>query len=262
MGNSFEKQLTNKMEEVDKKKPEITERINSMEKHDSMMSQDELSEKASAEVDSLVKVLGSINKFGDRWYRIEGENKEKMTEWKNQITEILNCLADKDFHKKTNIYLDKIPQNIEREMGEFGGSFDEEAKTLLSICLWLQREQGGKWVGNRKVLWRIMSKDSVTLSSILDRNSAPSCVDTSFLIKALAEEFGIAGEVKKLPMGKMNLIPGKIAHFYFESETGKIVDFWWGRSSKRGENTGGLKLTQESYDKTVEKKASLGKCGF
>ena len=63
-------------------------------------------------------------------------------------------------------------------------------------------------------------------------------------------------------MSTSKLVPEKLAHFYFQSETGKIVDYWWARSSKRDENTGGLKLTQESYEKIVEGRNGSNFCGY
>lgn len=262
MINSPENPPSNESVDEIEKQFKIDKKVEAIKKQSPEINPDVVEEQAKKEVDNFVEVWGAVNKLGGEWYSIEGESKEKMAEWKNQVVEILNAMDDKNFHEKTNIYLDKIPQNIERESKEFGGSFDDEAKTLLAISLWLQREQGGKWAGNRKILWRIMSKDSTKLSSILDKNGAPACVDTSFLIKALAEEFDIKGEVKKVPMSKSKLIPEKMSHFYFQSETGKIVDYWWARSSKRGENTGGLKLTQEAYEKTLGEKNGSSICGY
>jgi hypothetical protein len=201
-----------------------------------------------------------------------------MAEWKEKVAEIKNILESGDFKKipETEYWDEKneikrsIIENINSDAEKFGGSFGDREKTLLAISLWLKREQGGKWA-DRKAIWRVLSKDSIRLSSILDRNGSPACVDTSFLTKALAEEFGIQGEVKKVPMSKSSLAPEKMSHFYFQAKTetesekksdessGAIVDYWWARGK---ESTGGIKLNQDSYNKVVDERTDKNICGY
>jgi hypothetical protein len=258
----FQQEEESKPKELnpEERQAQIDKKIEAIKKQNQEMSLEEITKQAQNEVDNFVEVWGAINKIGKKWYSIEGESKEKMAEWKKQIAEIKNALGSENFSQLTNIYLDKIPDNIKKESKESGGEYDDEAKTLLSICLWLQRGQV-KWAGNRKTFWKVLSKDSVKLSSFLDKKGAPACIDTSYLTKALAEEFDINGEVKKVPINKNKLTPDKMSHFYFRSNTGKIVDYWWGRDRDVGKNTGGLKLNQRAYDKTIEERNGFNICG-
>lgn len=254
----------------------ITKKAEAIRKQSPQMSDDAINEQAKKEVDNFVEIWGAINKIGAGWYSIKGESREKMTEWKEQISKISNILDSgnikqminddsnedfkmgqnelkKSFYESTGIHLDKIPANIRREVKEFNAVFDDEAKTLLSISLWFKQQQGGKWAGSRKIFWKILSKDSEQLSSFLDKNGAPACVDTSFLFKAMAEEFGIKGEVEK-----DESISGIAPHYYYQSENGKVLDYWWASGRERDKNTGGLKINQDSYIKMVKEMDKSG----
>lgn len=124
---------------------------------------------------------------------------------------------------------------------------DEEDKTLLAISLWILREQD-KWK------WRTISKvlkgGTFSLSSFVQKKGLPSCLDSVVLTKRMAESFQIIGQVKLAEPDKH-----QFSHRYFQSESGKIVDVWWGRR-----NRGGLFQKEEDY----EEKKNMAKhlCGF
>lgn len=257
----------------EEKQEKIEKKIEAIRKQSPNMSPDEIVSISAKEVDNFVEVWGAINTLGGHWYRVEGESKEKMTEWKSQVENIISAFDDEErFYELTGIHskdIKNIKENISKE-----GELDNKAKTLLSINLWLKREQGGRWAGHRKTIWRVLAKESTSLTEILDRDGAPACIDTSFLTKALAEEFDIKGDVKKVPISKSKLAPEKMAHFYFQAKTddeeknsskessGIIADYWWARSMDESKDTGGIKLTQDSYDKVVDERTDKNICGY
>ena len=101
-----------------------------------------------------------------------------------------------------------------------------------------------------------MTKDSVELSSFLEEEGAPSCVDTSFLVKALAEQMGIKGEVQKVEKSIIAKATfGAMVHRYFQTESGKVMDYWWSRG------TAGLKINSDAFSKVEEKRVGSSLCG-
>jgi len=217
------------------------------------MARSEVLAQAEDEGDRGLDIWGTVN-VGPRWYSIEGESKETMEAWKAQVDEIADGLEKAvqtgDFSEMAGLMrekfheadLKKIVQKITAESEKFGLPFDDEAKKLLSIGLWLWREQGGKWAGTRKVIWKVLTTDSAKLSSFLDKNSVASCVDTSYLIKAMAEQYGIEGDVMSVKGAEpVEARAQDRTHRYFLAKSGIVADYWWARG------TGGLKLSLEAY---------------
>lgn len=224
------------------------------------MTKEESWKQAQDEIERGLEIWGALN-MKIKWYSIEGEAKEIMTEWKELISKISNSLEKsiksgnfselskvmgENFHEGD---IKQIVLKIENEAQEYNVDFNNEAKKLLSIGLWLWREQGGEWSGERKIIWKVLTENSVKLSSFLDKEGAPSCVDTSYLIKVLADQFGIKGEVEKVR-------EGRLPHRYFKTESGKIMDYWWSRG------TAGLKLNSGAFEKVKSKKVKGKPCGI
>lgn len=227
----------------------------------------EIRSQAEDEVDRGLEIWGAMD-VGPKWYSIEAESKEIMEKWKTQIEEVLaevsKSIETGDFSGLSEVLgenfhesdLGKLVDKIEAEASEYGQEFDDEAKKLVSIGLWLWREQGGTWAGERKTVWKVLTRDSVRLSSFLDKEGAPSCVDTSFLIKALADQLGIQGEVQKVERGVIaKATSGKMAHRYFQTDSGKVMDYWWSRG------TAGLKMNSDAFAEVEEKKVGSSLCG-
>ena len=218
----------------------------------------EIKEQAEDEVDKGLVVWGVVD-AGSKWYSVDGESRETMEAWKTQLEQILEnakmAIESQNFSSLSEIMGDDfiesdlagIVEKLHHEANEYGQVIDDEAMKLLSIGLWLWREQGGAWAGERKIIWKMLTKDSAKLSSFLEEKGAPSCIDTSFLVKALADQLDIHGDVQKIG-------EGKLAHRYFQTDSGKIMDYWWSRG------TAGLKLNKDAFAKVKVGKSS--NCSF
>lgn len=153
-------------------------------------------------------------------YTITGESPEVMEKWHQQIQEIVDALQSRDLDKLTELMqggkykpnYEKIMEILWREVKN-----DKESLTLLGIALWILREQD-KWAGHRKIVTKMLKGGEYSLSSFLETGGKPWCLESSVLAKTMAENFGIKGEVKKAP----------IMHRYFQADSGKILDVWWG----------------------------------
>jgi hypothetical protein len=265
---SFEAGFTHEpLKEEPTKDERITAKVGAIKNQSPDMSDTEVRSQAKDEVDRGLEIWGAMD-VGPKWYSIEGESKETMEKWKAQIEEVLKEVNQAgetgDFSGLSEILgenfyesdLGKLFDKIKAEANEYGQEFDEEAKKLSSIGLWLWREQGGAWAGERKTVWKVLTKDSAKISSFLEEEGAPSCVDTSFLVKALADQLGIQGEVKKVERGVMAKATfGKMAHRYFQSDTGKVLDYWWSRG------TAGLKMNSEAFAEVEEQRVGGSLCG-
>lgn len=146
--------------------PEAKERIlrkkeTAIRKQSPGMNEQEVLALAKDEVDNELAIWGTIN-VGPHWYSIEGERQEEMAKWKGQVDSIVDgldqAMESGDFAglagvMKENFHQGDLKQIVEKivaDSQEHEGSFDDEAKKLLSIGLWLWREQGGAWAGERK----------------------------------------------------------------------------------------------------------------
>ncbi|OGH93662.1 MAG: hypothetical protein A2538_00455 [Candidatus Magasanikbacteria bacterium RIFOXYD2_FULL_41_14] len=163
-------------------------------------------------------------KIGRRDYMITGEEREVVNGWLEKIGEIKQMLDignieelakladDGEYHRDVK----QIVAELEQE------GLDEEDKILLSISLWLlkeQRKDAKRW----PIVKRFLKGGEFKLASFLDKEWVPNCLDSTVLIKVLAEQFGVDGQVKTIKSPA-----GKFAHRYFGSNSGKFVDIWWG----------------------------------
>jgi len=181
-------------------------------------------------------------------YVITDEEREVIEEWASQIQELRDLIdsGDKDglaeLAKRENsrLYIGKFLEKLETE------GLDEEDKTLLSIGLWIQREQD-KW---RKwgVIIKVLKGGTFNLSSFLENKGKSSCLDSSILVKRMAEHFHIAGQVE------LTNQKNPFSHRYFQSQSGKVVDVWWGW------RRGGLFQNNEEFKK--KKKMAKHLCGM
>lgn len=158
-------------------------------------------------------------RIGFREYVITGEAPEVMEKWHGQILEIIGALQNRDLDKllelmqsgKYKLDLQKITEIIGQEIK------DQEGLDLLGISLWILREKD-KYAGNWKITKKMLKGGKYSLSEFLATGGEPWCLETTVLARALAENFGIKGEIKRAPIG----------HRYFRSNSGKIIDIWWG----------------------------------
>ncbi|MFH2063037.1 MAG: hypothetical protein ABIJ46_02675 [bacterium] len=206
---------------------------------------------AKEEVDQGKSVEGSIDiGFGLGQYELEGETREKMEQWKDEVTEILDSLQkgmdSGDFSKFVEATNEKFHQGdvrkiidkLTRQAEETGVEIDDEAKKLMAIGFWLWREQGGEWKTGRTELQTVarMLSGRSKIGDVLKRETSPNCVETSFLIRAVARKLGVPGEVRKT---RRKIVD----HRYFQTDNGKVMDYWWLRG------TAGVALTKEAYKK-------------
>ena len=245
----------------------IATKVEAIKEQSPDMSDNEVYSQAKDEIDKGLDIWGSID-VGPKWYSVEGESKETMEKWKTEIqqvlTEVNSAIENGDFSGLSEVLgenfhendLNKLFDKIDTESSEYGQKFDDESKKLVSIGLWLWREQGGAWAGQRKIVWKVLTKDSAKLSSFLEDEGAPSCVDTSFLVKALANQMGINGNVQKVEKGLVAKATfKKMSHRYFQTDSGKIMDYWWARG------TAGLKVNSDAFSKVEEKRVGSSLCG-
>lgn len=208
---------------------------------------------AEREVGEGKAIWGAVD-FKVRWYPIEGESREQMKAWKSEIEGVLLALqkavdsgdltefieASKGSVKAEQIW--EMVGAIKQQAEESGIELDPEARKLLAIDLWIRREQGGRWKKEtlRRSFWRVATGQGSKIADVLDRDKAPNCIDVAYLIKALGHEFDIDGEVGSIPSST----PG-IDHRYFETASGKILDYWYLPES------GGLALSKDVYKKLL-----------
>ncbi len=172
--------------------------------------------------------------FGPRKYQLKIGDKAEIEKWKNEIHKIHEYLLDDDKDGLKNFmkggrYRRDVKKILEIQESE---GLDEEGKKLLSISLWIMKNQSD-WRGFLAAGFKLIKGGMKTLDHYLKNVDSPSCLDAAILVEFLTEIYGIKGVVKK--------VAGRYSHWYWESETGKVVDIWWGYSR------GGLYLHKETY---------------
>lgn len=186
-------------------------------------------------------------KIGFRDYVITDEEREVIEEWASQIQELRDLIDRSDKEGLTELakrensqpYINKVLEKLEIE------GLDEEDKTLLAIGLWIQREQD-KW-RKWRVIVKVLKGGTFSLSSFLQDKGKPSCLDSSVLAQRMAENFHIAGQVE------LSQPENQFSHRYFRSQSGKVVDVWWGW------RRGGLFQNEDEFEK--KKKMAKHLCG-
>ena len=224
------------------------------------LAADTVRQTAEQEASDGKEIWGAVD-FTVNWYPIEGPQREQMQTWKNEVDQLLSELeagvASGDLSsfieasKKTVTTDDiwNIVKDIKRQAEEEGLEFDSEARHLIAIDLWIKRQQGGKWKKEtlRRTAWKIITGEGLKIVDVLDRDSAPNCIDVAYLAKAMSHQFGVYGEVNRVA----SATPG-IDHRYFRTESGKILDYWWLQES------GGVALSASAYQKLLAKRAEGG----
>lgn len=209
---------------------------------------------AEKEVAQGRAIWGAVD-FGVRWYPVEGAGHEEMGKWKQGVDQLqINLQTAIDSGDLTKFVAESagsiteeevwnIVGEVKKQVAETGVAFDDEARQMLAIDLWIRRQQGGKWKKEtlRKAFWRVASGQGSKIADVLNRDNAPNCIDVGYFVKALADQFAIRGDIKTTPSNK-----GGIDHRYFQTDSGKVLDYWWLKES------GGLALTPEVHQKASE----------
>lgn len=227
----------------------VSEKAAAIAKQNPKLPDDLVRRTAEEEVARGESVEGAIDR-GFGYYKLHGEDQETMERWKADITQIRDGVhkgrTSGDFSKFLEATQGKFHEgDVKKILGklseqtiETGVEMDEEGETLLSIGFWLWKEQGGNWKTGKtelKTIARIVSGSS-KIGDALKEHQDPNCIETSFLIRAVAREMGISGEIRTTSRAIVD-------HRYFETPSGKIMDYWWMRG------TAGLALSQEAFKK-------------
>ena len=161
------------------------------------------------------------------------EEEKVLEEWHKQIEEILAAISaehidrdalnntvrsDREFKQllkdgKFKRNLDWVFEQLEQ------AKLDEEDKKLLAIGLWFDREKGiFKFT---PLIKRLLAGTNYKMEDVVRKWGLPDCINSSVAIQEMAKQFGVDGVVA---MPNNN----RFEHRYFKSNSGKIVDVWWG----------------------------------
>lgn len=239
--------------ECDEVKETVTKKIKAISTENLGLNPDIIRQTAEQETREAEAVWSGLN--SKRRY---SENRDIFNEWKSEVTSIRSvlekALQSKDFSTfvellKTDTFhtndVAKLIGQIEaakRVFEQAGIVLDNEAITLLAINAWMIKKQGGDWAGDLTTFSKALRRGTKRFSDLLNKNGAPSCVDTSYTIKAIAHELGFEGQIKQVQ-------EGVIPHRYFETNSGKVMDYWWNRGQ------GGICPTADIFQRTIHDKA-------
>ncbi len=227
----------------------VNKKVEAIAKQSPKLPADIVRRTAEDEVARGESIEGVMDR-GIGYYKLQGENQETMEQWKADVSQIRDGVHEGrvsgDFSKFIDVTegkfhegdIRRILDKLSEQTQETGVEMDDEGETLLSIGLWLWKEQGGDWSTGKtelKTVARILSGSS-KIGDALEQDQNPNCVETTFLIRAVAREMGIPGEVRTTPRAMID-------HRYFETTSGKIMDYWWMRG------TAGLALSQVTFKK-------------
>jgi len=152
--------------------------------------------------------------------RPDDATKEK---WQQEVVAVRDAIKTKDIEKIRQVihhpyileHWAEILENVTKE-----GPLTEEEESLLAISLWTMDKQG-KWQGLVQAGKMLVKGGEHDLKQIVEHELATACVNSASLVEYLTEIFGIKGLVKRTG--------GRLSHRYWESDTGRVVDAWWGR---------------------------------
>lgn len=141
-------------------------------------------------------------RLGVRTYEICEGNKELLEEWTTEIEKIRDVVVERNFESllqlidtysfRANTKGMEPEQAVEIIKSK---EFSADSQIILAISLWvLSRKQ--KWKGDFAVLKRFAIGGRKKMSSFMDKDSEPNCLDSSVLIDYLAKKFGVDGSIK------------------------------------------------------------------
>jgi hypothetical protein len=172
--------------------------------------------------------------FGPRKYKIKVGDKAQIEKWKDEITELHAAIKSGDLEKLEKLMKDgRYKKSIEKVMElQKKEGLDEEGEKLLAISLLIMKRQSD-WKGLFAAGMKLVKGGIRDLDRYFENIDSPSCLDAAVLVEYLTEIHNIKGVITRLA--------GRYTHWYWQSETGKVVDIWWGYGR------GGLYMDQETH---------------
>lgn len=179
-------------------------------------------------------------RLGIRKYSIEDETPEVIAKWIEQIQEIHAALVRGDEESLMELMQGtKYEKNVSTVSALLETeNLDEEDKKLLALGLWLLKDMK-KWQEGQ-VRKKVLLGGKFSVGAHLESQNGFNCIDSSVLIDRVAPELGITGSVKKAR------IKNPYSHRYYETDSGKILDVWWGYQR------GGLFQRRDDFEKRRE----------
>ncbi len=194
-------------------------------------------------------------KIGLRDYKVSVEDEKVLEEWHKQIEEILTAISvehinrevlnnivrsDREFQQllkdgKFKRNLDWVFEQLEQS------NLDEEDKKLLAIGLWFDREKG--MFKFTPLIKRLLVGTNYKMEDVVKKWGLPDCINSAVVTQEMAQQFGVDGAVEAQDNNRFG-------HRYFKSNSGKVVDVWWGG------NRAGLFQSVDDFQKN---KSEFGK---
>ncbi|MBT6069239.1 hypothetical protein HOG48_05805 [Candidatus Peregrinibacteria bacterium] len=157
-----------------------------------------------------------------RTYNVTMPPPEKLSEYKEQVEEILSVLQTRDREKIKEVLtigngnvrgdLDLIMETLETH------ELTEQQFILFAIAIFtgVNRSQGLGMIDSAK---KFLTTPSYPLDQTLEAQGQASCIDVSILTKILAVNFGIQGALHVIGNSRRG-------HRIFISENGEVIDGW------------------------------------
>jgi len=163
-------------------------------------------------------------KIGLKEYVLKKPDDATRDRWQQEVLAVREAIKTKDLeqirqiihHPYTLEHWTEIVVAVEKG----AGALTEDEQSLLAISLWTMDKQG-KWEGLVKAGKMLIKGGQHNLQQIVEHELATACVNSASLVEYLTEVFGIKGVVKRTG--------GRFSHRYWQSDTGTVVDTWWGR---------------------------------
>jgi len=163
-------------------------------------------------------------RIGLKEYVLKRPDEATQEKWQQDVGLVLDAIKTKDLERIRTVinhpyileHWDEILINVEKD----GGPLDEEEQTLLAISLWTMDKQG-QWKGLMQAGKMLVRGGEHDLRKIVEHELDAACVNSASIVEYFTEIFGIHGVVKRTG--------GRFSHRYWESDTGRVVDTWWGR---------------------------------
>ena len=182
-------------------------------------------------------------RIGPMNYRLEA-GKEQLESWNNQVDAIHQAIESQNFDQlaeylKNDKLVERGKKILERAQ-MLSPEAQDHIKELLAISTWVIDNQN-HWPGNWESGFK-MIKGGLHRIEHFTRDggtTGPSCLDMSAIVRAIAQERGIEGQIERLGTKGRG---SRFEHRYWRSNKGFTVDTLWGIG------TGGVYLSDEEYE--------------
>ncbi len=159
--------------------------------------------------------------LGPQKYQLKIGDRATVESWKMEISLLHQAIIEQDWERLQELMANgRYKRDIMKVMAiQQKENLDEEGKKLLAIALLLMKHQSD-WRGFVSAGWKLIKGGVKNLDHYFDNNNSPSCLDAAVMVEYLTELFGVSGKVRR--------VAGRYSHWFWESESGKVIDIWWG----------------------------------